>query len=44
MAATRRARGDTQQAVAVFEQWDFVQRTQPEALLAKPPATLADLI
>ena len=38
------ARGDTQQAVAVFEQWDFVQRTQPEALLANPPKMLADLI
>ncbi len=38
------ARGDTQQAVAVFEQWDFVQRTQPEALLANPPTTLADLL
>lgn len=40
---TAHARGDTQQAVSVFEQWDFVQRTQPETLLAQPPATLADL-
>ena len=40
---TAYARSDTQQAVSVFEQWDFVQRTQPEALQTQAPATLADL-
>ena len=39
-----RARADTQQAVAVFEQLAFIHHTNPEALSANNPATVGDIL
>ena len=38
------ARADTQQAIAAFEQLDFIQKTAPETLAANTPATIGAIL
>ena len=38
------ARADTQQAIAAFEQLDFIQKTAPEMLAANTPASIGAIL